>query len=107
MMTNALDVQTRPRQGLSTTTAWLLLAAIFFAVQFGSLFTPPLLDDADASHAQTAQHMVESGDWVTLKVNDIRYLEKPPLPYWVMAGLFRVFGQNAFAARLPYSLAVL
>jgi 4-amino-4-deoxy-L-arabinose transferase-like glycosyltransferase len=106
-MTNTLDVHTKPRLALSTTTAWLLLAAVFLAVQFGSLFTPPLLDDADASHAQAAQHMVESGDWITLKVNDIRYLEKPPLPYWIMAGLFRVFGQNAFAARLPNSLALL
>ena len=36
---------------------WTLLAAIFLAVQFASLFTPPLLDDVDASHAQVAQHM--------------------------------------------------
>ena len=106
-MTNTLNVHTKPREGVSTGAAWLLLAAIFLAVQFGSLFTPALLDDADASHAQTAQHMLESGDWVTLKVNDIRYLEKPPLPYWIMAGLYRVFGQNAFASRLPNSLAIL
>ena len=79
-MTNTLDVQTRPRHGISIAACWLLLAAIFFAVQIGSLFTPPLLDDADASHAQAAQHMAESGDWVTLKVDGIRYLEKPPLP---------------------------
>ncbi len=107
MMTNALDVQVRPRHGLSTTAAWLLLAAIFVAVQIGSLFSPPLLDDADASHAQAAQHMAESGDWVTLQVDGIRYLEKPPLPYWLTAGLFRVFGQNVFAARLPNALAIL
>jgi 4-amino-4-deoxy-L-arabinose transferase-like glycosyltransferase len=60
--------------------AWALLGAIFLAVQFASLFTPPLLDDVDASHAQVAQHMIESGDWVTMKLNGIRYLEKPPLP---------------------------
>ena len=106
-MTNTLDVQTRPRQGLSTTAAWLLLAAIFIAVQIGSLFTPPLLDDADASHAQAAQHMVETGDWVTLKVDGIRYLEKPPLPYWIEAAFYRVFGENVFATRLPNSLAIL
>ncbi len=106
-MTNTLDVQTRPRQGLSTTAAWLLLAAIFISVQIGSLFTPPLLDDADASHAQAAQHMVETGDLVTLKVDGIRYLEKPPLPYWIEAAFYRVFGENVFATRLPNSLAIL
>jgi 4-amino-4-deoxy-L-arabinose transferase-like glycosyltransferase len=107
MMKNTLNAQVEQQQGFSTFSALLLLAAVFLAVQFGSLFTPPLLDDADASHAQTAQHMIETGDWVTLKVNDIRYLEKPPLPYWIMAGLFRVVGQNAFAARLPNAAALL
>lgn len=84
-----------------------MFAVIFVAVQFASLFTPPLLDDADASHAQAAQHMVESGDLVTLKVDGIRYLEKPPLPYWMEAGFYRIFGENAFATRLPNALALL
>jgi 4-amino-4-deoxy-L-arabinose transferase-like glycosyltransferase len=104
---NPVDVQARPRQGLSNKAAWFILAAIFIAVQVGSLFTPPILDDADASHAQAAQHIAETGDWVTLKVDGIRYLEKPPLPYWMVAGMYRVFGQNVFATRLPNALAVL
>jgi len=83
------------------------LAAIFAAVTLASLFTPPLLDDVDSSHAQAAQHMAESGDWVTLKVNGLRYLEKPPLPYWLDAALYRVFGQNVFATHLPNALALL
>ena len=85
----------------------MLLVTIFVAVQFASLFTPPLLDDADASHAQIAQHMAETGDLVTAKVDGIRYLEKPPLPYWIDAGLYRVFGQNVFATHLPNALALL
>jgi 4-amino-4-deoxy-L-arabinose transferase-like glycosyltransferase len=72
-----------------------------------SLFTPPLLDDVDASHAQAAQHMAETGNLVTLYVNGVRYLEKPPLPYWLAAGLYKVFGQNVFATHLPNALAVL
>lgn len=51
--------------------------------------------------------MVESGDLVTLKVDGIRYLEKPPLPYWMEAGFYRIFGENAFATRLPNALALL
>jgi 4-amino-4-deoxy-L-arabinose transferase-like glycosyltransferase len=101
------NTRNRPQEGPSAVAAWLLLAAIFAAVQFASLFTPPLLDDADASHAQAAQHMAESGDLVTLKVNGIRYLEKPPLPYWLDAGLYRIFGENAFATHLPNALALL
>jgi 4-amino-4-deoxy-L-arabinose transferase-like glycosyltransferase len=96
-----------PQKSHSTLAIWALLVAIFAAVQLASLFTPPLLDDVDASHAQAAQHMAESGDWVTLKVNGVRYLEKPPLPYWLDAALYRVFGQNAFATHLPNALALL
>jgi 4-amino-4-deoxy-L-arabinose transferase-like glycosyltransferase len=106
-MTNDTNTHNRPRQAPSALASWVLLAAIFTAVQFASLFTPPLLDDADASHAQAAQHMAESWDWVTLKVNGIRYLEKPPLPYWLDAGLYRIFGENAFATHLPNALALL
>ena len=102
--TNALDA---PQKSPSALSAWALLAAIFAAVILASLFTPPLLDDVDASHAQAAQHMAESGDWVTLQVNGIRYLEKPPLPYWLDAAAYRVFGQNVFATHLPNALALL
>ena len=86
---------------------WLLFAALFAAVQFASLFTPPLMDDVDASHAQAAQHFAESGDWVTAKINGIRYIEKPPLPYWIVACSYLVFGENTFATHLPNCLAML
>jgi len=106
-MTNDSPSQNRPQSAPSTLATWVLLAVIFAAVQFASLFTPPLLDDADASHAQAAQHMALTGDLITLKVNGIRYLEKPPLPYWLDAGLYRIFGENAFATHLPNAFALL
>jgi len=65
------------------------------------------LDDADAAHAQAAQHIVESGDFVTSRINGIRYIEKPPLPYWLVAIVYAVAGQNAFATHLPNALAML
>ena len=106
-MTDKSDTQNRRHSTPSTFAAWVLLAIVFVSVQFASLFTPPLLDDADASHAQAAQHMAESGDLITLKVDGIRYLEKPPLPYWFEAGFYKIFGQNVFATRLPNALALL
>ena len=105
-MTSDSATLSRPRQ-TSAFAAWALLAAIFVAVQLAALFTPPLLDDADASHAEAAQHIAESGDWITLHVNGIRYLEKPPLPYWIDAAFYRIFGQNTFATHLPNALALL
>jgi 4-amino-4-deoxy-L-arabinose transferase-like glycosyltransferase len=100
-------MQARQQDGPSALASWVLLLAIFFAVQFASLFTPPLMDDVDSSHAQAAAHMAESGDLVTSKINGIRYIEKPPLPYWIVAGSYKIFGENAFATHLPNSLAML
>jgi 4-amino-4-deoxy-L-arabinose transferase-like glycosyltransferase len=92
---------------LSPRRAWTLLLLVFAAVHFAALFAPPLLDDADATHAVAAQYMARSGDWVTLKVDGIRYLEKPPLPYWLAAADYHLFGFNVFATHLPLSLGVL
>jgi len=94
-------VQSRHARVLSLLTAlWLIL---FFA----SLFAPPVLDDADGTHANAARQMALSGDWVTLRVNNVRYLEKAPLPYWIVAASLRAFGVNTFAAHLPQALCVL
>ena len=87
--------------------AWTLLLLVFIAVYFAALFSPALLDDADATHAQAAQHIATSNDWVTMYVNGIRYLEKPPLPYWMVAVDYHLFGFNVFATHLPMVLAVL
>ena len=92
---------------LSRRAEWLLILAVFLAVYFAALFTPSLLDDADATHAQAAQHMALTGHVVTLTVDGIRYLEKPPFPYWLVAIDYRMFGFNAFATHLPAALAIL
>jgi 4-amino-4-deoxy-L-arabinose transferase-like glycosyltransferase len=102
---NALDASSE--FPLSRRAEWVLILTVFLAVYFAALFTPPLIDDADATHAQAAQHMALSGHIVTLMVDGIRYLEKPPLPYWLAAIDYRLFGFNAFATHLPEALAVL
>jgi len=45
--------------------------------------------------------MITRGDYVTLHINGVRYLEKAPLMYWLVAGCYRVFGVSDFATRLP------
>src|SRR5579864_5097245 len=93
-------------QRLRTASYWAL-AAVFVAVYFGSLFSPALLDDADSTHAEAAREMFVSSDYVTLHVNGVRYLEKAPLPYWLVAFSYRIFGVNEFATHLPIALGVL
>ena len=94
-------------QALRRPKVLLLLTGLWFVVFFASLFAPPILDDADGTHANAARHMTLTGDLVTLKVDGVRYLEKAPLPYWLDALSFRIFGFNTFAAHLPQAIAVL
>ena len=84
-----------------------LLLALWLVVYAAALFSPPLLDDADATHASAARNMLLTHDFVTLRVDGVRYLEKAPLPYWLAAAAFRAFGVNAFAVHLPQALGVL
>src|ERR1700691_454006 len=96
-----------PRRPLAHTLAMLVLWAAFYA-SF-TLFTPPLLDDADSVHAEVAREMLLRHDYVTLYANGIRYLEKAPLLYWSMAASMKIvmlFGGHspralAAAARFP------
>ena len=87
--------------------AYWALAVVFLAVYVGSMFTPGLLDDADSTHAEAAREMVVTGDYVTLHINGVRYLEKPPLPYWLVAFSYELFGVSEFSTRLPMVLSVL
>jgi hypothetical protein len=64
------------------------------------------MDDVDAVQAQIARTMLESGDWVTARLDGVAYLEKSPLIYWMMAVSFRIFGVSDWAARLPLAFAV-
>jgi 4-amino-4-deoxy-L-arabinose transferase-like glycosyltransferase len=63
-------------------------------------------DDADSTHAEAAREMLLTHDFVTLKINGNRYLEKAPLLYWAVALSYCLFGVNEFAAHFPVALAM-
>ena len=66
------------------------------------------MDDVDAVQAQIARNMLDSGDWVTARLDGVAYLEKSPLKYWMIAVSYRIFGVHDWAARIPMAgLAVL
>jgi 4-amino-4-deoxy-L-arabinose transferase-like glycosyltransferase len=80
---------------------------LFAAVYGGSLFSPGLQDDADSTHAEASREMAVTQDYVTLRVNGNRYLEKAPLMYWAVSLCYRCFGVNEFAAHLPVAVSML
>jgi 4-amino-4-deoxy-L-arabinose transferase-like glycosyltransferase len=87
--------------------AWAAVIALLLAIYLGSAFSPALQDDVDSGHAEAAREMLTRGDFVTLHINGVRYLEKAPMLYWLVAGCIRVLGANAFAVRLPTVAAML
>src|SRR5258708_4393035 len=83
----------------------LLFAASIYLV---SCLSPPnLMDDVDSVQAQIARTMLDSGDWVTARLDGIVYLEKSPLVYWMIAVSYMIFGVHDWAARIPIALSVL
>lgn len=79
------------------------LACLIF---FSAVVSPPsLMDDVDATYAQIARVMLETGDFTTARLNGVKYFDKPPGQVWAMAGAFAVFGVHDWAARLPAALA--
>src|SRR5262245_35418019 len=86
----------------------LILLSLWAVIYLASSGNPPaLLDDADSVHAEAAREMAASNDWVTLHANQIRYLEKAPLMYWLIALSYKVLGVTEFSSRLPVALSVL
>jgi 4-amino-4-deoxy-L-arabinose transferase-like glycosyltransferase len=77
-------------------SALLICALTWFAgLEYRGLFTPD-----EGRYADIAREMLESNDWVTPRLNGIKYLEKPPLQYWATAGAFAVLGVDEWTARL-------
>lgn len=60
----------------------------------------PLLEPDEGRYLDIPRHMVESGDWVTPRLNGVLYFEKPPLHYWLTATAISAFGVEAVAVRI-------
>ena len=61
----------------------------------------------EARYAWIARSMASTGDWVTPKLYDRPWLEKPVLYYWGAAVGFELLNSPEYAARIPSMLAAL
>ncbi|HMK49797.1 MAG TPA: glycosyltransferase family 39 protein [Thermodesulfovibrionales bacterium] len=83
----------------------IALAAIAVFISFFRLGAVTLFDVDEAVFAQATKEMVESGDWITPTYNGVNRYDKPIFFYWLMAGSYKAFGINEFAARFPSALS--
>src|ERR1700674_847516 len=84
----------------------LIVLAVAAVVFLGCIVSPPsLMDDVDAVQAQIARNMLDSGDWVTARLDGVAYLEKSPLKYCMIAVSYEIFGVRDWAARFPIAIS--
>jgi len=88
---------TRPGSVRSTRRLlWLALAGLWF----GGLGYLDLTHPDEGRYSEISREMASTGDWVTPRLNGLKYFEKPPLQYWATAAAFKAFGESEFVARL-------
>jgi 4-amino-4-deoxy-L-arabinose transferase-like glycosyltransferase len=80
----------------------VLLAAVLL---LWGVWSWPLSDPDAGMYADIGARMAASGDWITPRFNDLRYLEKPPLLYWLIASAYRLAGPSEWSAHLWPALA--
>jgi 4-amino-4-deoxy-L-arabinose transferase-like glycosyltransferase len=83
----------------SKKVVWSLLAA-FTIVWLYMLGFRTLVPPDEGRYAEMAREMFASGDWITTRLNGIKYFEKPPLQTWMNAATYAVFGLGEWQARL-------
>ncbi len=76
--------------------AWVLLAAVWFA----TLQIRPMFDPDEGRYAEIPREMVASANWVTPRLDGLKYFEKPVLQYWATASVYSVFGLSNWSSRL-------
>lgn len=79
----------------------LVLLLFFGACYLFAATRVPLTNPDEPRYAGIAREMILHGDWVTPRLNDTRYFEKPPLVPWLGAVSRSLFGPGEAAARLP------
>ena len=84
---------------ISNKQLWWLIIAVT-AIWFANLEYRTLVKPDEGRYAEIAREMAVSGDWVTPRLNDLKYFEKPPLQYWVTAAAYTVFGEHQWTSRL-------
>jgi hypothetical protein len=85
--------------------AWALAFLVAFVLLAAFAGVRDLWDADEGRYASVALDMLRAGDVVTPREHGLRFMDKPPLVYWMGAAAFAVLGPTPFAARLPCIVA--
>lgn len=87
-----------------------LIINVLLAVAAALVFIPGigsarLFDWDEINFAESAREMIETGDWMNVRINFESFWEKPPVFIWMQALSMKAFGVGEFAARFPNAIA--
>ena len=82
-----------------TRRAVLALLLAFTLLWFANLDYRRLVHPDEGRYAEIPREMMVTGDWVTPRLNGIKYFEKPALQYWLTAAGYQAFGVHHWTAR--------
>ena len=77
----------------------LFLTAFLGGLFFFMIGDRPLSAPDEGRYTEIAREMVATGDYVTPRLNGVKYFEKPPLMYWMTALSLKVAGVKEGAMR--------
>ncbi|MBY0462112.1 MAG: glycosyltransferase family 39 protein [Alphaproteobacteria bacterium] len=69
----------------------------FFTFQLGNR---PFATPDEGRYVEIPREMVVTGDYLTPRLNNVKYFEKPPFFYWLQASSIKVFGPDEGPMRL-------
>src|SRR5262245_14877251 len=87
-----------------TARVLLAVAVVAAALFLTGLGTAPFVDPPEGVHAAISLEMARSGDWITPRLDGVRYFDKPPLLYWLIAAGFHFLGVSERTARLASAM---
>ena len=83
---------------------YFLVILGIFALFFG--LGGQSLDNKDSVRfAEISREILEHNDWILLRFGGAIYPDKPALHFWMVAGLYKIFGISPLIARLPEAVA--
>src|SRR5580765_8883899 len=83
------------------------LLVVALPVFFLYLGANSIWDANEAFYVETPRQMVLSGDYVNPSFNGQPRFNKPVLSYWVVAGLYRAFGESVAVERAGIALGAM
>jgi 4-amino-4-deoxy-L-arabinose transferase-like glycosyltransferase len=102
-VTNALNPENSQREQRERQKSWLTLGLLWALLLVLAALRPLAVPD-EGRYGEVGRWMLQSGDWLTPRLNGIPFFHKPPLLYWLQAMSLATFGVNAWALRLVPAL---